>query len=61
MNYAVVILAFVFLLAFSYWFISGRHYYIGPRSEAQVVNGGVVAKDMSPDHEKAVNASGREI
>ncbi|ETS82118.1 Amino-acid permease 2 [Pestalotiopsis fici W106-1] len=62
MNYAVVILAFVFLLAFSYWFISGRHYYIGPRSEAHVVNGGVVPnKDVSPDQEKAVNASGREI
>jgi hypothetical protein len=64
MNYAVVILAFVFLLATSYWFVRGRHYYVGPRSEAHVVNGGIVvdpSSDAPPDYEKALNASGRQI
>lgn len=64
MNYAIVILAFVFLLAISYWFVQGRHYYIGPRIEAHVVNGGVVmnpSSDVLHDDEKAANASGRQI
>jgi hypothetical protein len=63
MNYAVVILAFVFLLATSYWFVRGRKYYVGPRSQAHVVNGGVV-EDPAPnvilDQEQAM-ATGRQI
>jgi hypothetical protein len=42
MNYAVVILAFVFLLSVVYWFIHGRFYYTGPRTQARVVGGVVV-------------------
>ncbi len=43
MNYAVVILVFVFLLATGYWFLRGRLYYTGPRTRAHVVNGIIVA------------------
>lgn len=63
MNYAVVILAFVFLLATSYWFVRGRKYYIGPRSQTHVVNGGVVedpAPEVILDEEKVV-ATGAQI
>ena len=42
MNYAVVILAFVFALSTGYWYIAGRKYYRGPRVEARVVDGHVV-------------------
>lgn len=42
MNYAVVILVFVLLVALVYWFIAGRKYYIGPRTRAHVVDGRIV-------------------
>jgi hypothetical protein len=49
MNYAVVILAFVMILATSYWFIHGRSYYVGPRVTAHVHNGGVVPAESESD------------
>ena len=45
MNYAVVILVFVLLVALVYWFIAGRKYYVGPRTRAHVVNGMIVKDD----------------
>ncbi|KAB5535165.1 amino acid permease [Coniochaeta sp. 2T2.1] len=42
MNYAVVILAFVMIVATVYWYIHGQTYYTGPRVTAHIVNGGVV-------------------
>lgn len=63
MNYAVVIIAFVFFLATSYWFWQGRKYYTGPRTQARIVNGGIVEDSDSSalaDYEKAI-ASGRQI
>ncbi|CAK7243576.1 MAG: polyamine transporter tpo5 [Sporothrix thermara] len=64
MNYAVVILAFVFLLATSYWFIHGRTYYTGPRTQAHI-EGGVImqtesAEDAS-DPEKTAATAGRPV
>lgn len=60
MNYAIVIMFFVFVLSLTYWFIAGRKYYRGPRTEAHIVNG-VIIKDPSAadknDGEKAVTAS----
>lgn len=57
MNYAVVIMFFVFVLSLSYWFIAGRKYYTGPRTHAHIVNG-MIVKDASEselnDREKAV-------
>jgi uncharacterized membrane protein YqiK len=47
MNYAIVVLAFVLLLAVVYWFISGRFYYIGPRTQTRIVNGMVVSDDSA--------------
>ncbi|ORY68703.1 amino acid permease [Pseudomassariella vexata] len=64
MNYAVVILAFVFLLATGYWFVAGHKYYIGPRTHARVVSGAVIEEpslEVLQDYEKAVAASGRQI
>lgn len=49
MNYAVVILAFVMLLATVYWFIHGRTYYVGPRVTAHVHNGGIVPAESESD------------
>jgi uncharacterized membrane protein YqiK len=57
MNYAVVILAFVLLVAIVYWFIAGQSYYTGPRTNAKVVNGMVVSDDSAEtlgDQEKGV-------
>jgi hypothetical protein len=45
MNYAVVILAFVFLMSVAYWVIHGQYYYTGPRTQAQVVNGRIVSAE----------------
>ena len=45
MNYAVVIMAFVLLVAIIYWFIAGRLYYTGPRTHARVVDGMVVSDE----------------
>lgn len=63
MNYAVVILAFVFVVATAYWFIAGRYYYTGPRTHAHVEAGGVVVDDSEDnnthtDPEKAAVAAG---
>jgi uncharacterized membrane protein YqiK len=49
MNYAVVILAFVMILATGYWWAKGRNYYTGPRVTAHVVDGGIV---LAEDNEK---------
>lgn len=56
MNYAVVILAFVMLIATVYWYIAGRKYYTGPRTTAHIVDGRVVAAeetDKLSDPEKS--------
>ena len=47
MNYAIVILAFVLLLAIVYWFIDGRFYYTGPRTHTRIVDGMVVSDDST--------------
>ncbi|KUI74162.1 hypothetical protein VM1G_10019 [Cytospora mali] len=60
MNYAVVILAFVFLVSMSYWFIAGKKYYVGPRTHAHVVDGMVVKQPSVAelhDGEKNVNTT----
>ncbi|KAK3941219.1 amino acid permease [Diplogelasinospora grovesii] len=60
MNYAVVILVFVLLLSTTYWFIHGRHYYTGPRTnQAHVTSDGHIANNDESDNsvsnrEKAV-------
>lgn len=46
MNYAIVIMFFVFLLSLTYWYIAGHRTYLGPRTEAHIVNG-VIIKDPS--------------
>ncbi|KAG8158462.1 hypothetical protein KVR01_011584 [Diaporthe batatas] len=60
MNYAVVILAFVLLFSLVYWYIAGRKYYVGPRTEAHVVDG-MIIKDPSKselrDGEQHVNTT----
>ncbi|KAK3378576.1 amino acid permease [Podospora didyma] len=43
MNYAVVILFFVFLVATVYWFVHGRQYYIGPLTRAHVEGGEIIS------------------
>ena len=45
MNFAVVILAAIFVCAGVYWVISGRKFYIGPISETHVVEGVAPAKE----------------
>jgi hypothetical protein len=47
MNYAVVILTFVFIVSLSYWYMAGRKYYTGPRTRAHVVNGVVVEDELA--------------
>lgn len=57
MNYAVVIMFFVFVVSLSYWFIAGNKYYTGPRTHAHVVDGEVIADPSQTDlndREKAV-------
>lgn len=56
MNYAVVILAFVMLVATVYWYIKGKKYYTGPRVTAHVVDGGVV---LTEDNEKLSDSEKR--
>lgn len=60
MNYAIVIMFFVFIVSLVYWFIAGKKYYMGPRTEAHIVNG-VIVKDPSAadknDREMAITAS----
>lgn len=60
MNYAVVILAFVFVVSLGYWFIAGKKYYIGPRTNAHIVDGVVIAQPSESelhDGEKNINAT----
>ena len=54
MNYAAVILVFVFILATAYWFIRGHKYYTGPRTQAHIVDGHIIRDDSAkvPDQEK---------
>ena len=59
MNYAVVILVFVLLVALVYWFIAGRKYYTGPRTRAHIANGMIVKDDSEGplnDSEKGVSS-----
>lgn len=57
MNYAIVIMAAVFVLSLSYWYIAGHKHYTGPRTHAHVVDGEII-KDHSDsdanDREKAI-------
>lgn len=59
MNYAVVILAVVFVVSMAYWYMHGRTYYHGPRVRAHVVEGEVVNHDTDTvsDPEKSTAAS----
>ncbi|KAJ9156448.1 Amino acid permease [Pleurostoma richardsiae] len=57
MNYAVVILFFVFFVSLAYWFIAGRKYYTGPRTRAHIVDGMIIQEESDAsinDQEKAV-------
>ena len=36
MNYAVVILVGIIVFAVIWWYMSGRHFYIGPRVKATI-------------------------
>jgi hypothetical protein len=56
MNYAVVILTFVLIVATAYWFIHGRHFYTGPRTHAHVADGEIIedASDSANDQEKSL-------
>ena len=59
MNYAAVILAFVCLIALAYWYIHGRFYYYGPRTQAHIVDGMIVSADSQGsgmDQEKGPEA-----
>lgn len=57
MNYAIVIMAAVFLISLGYWFIAGHKQYTGPRTNTHVVEGGLVDvpsdSDLN-DREKAI-------
>ena len=61
MNYAVVILAFVFVLAFSYWHIRGKYYYTGPRVRAHVVDGAIVNEENSESGEAGIAGKPAEL
>jgi len=54
MNYAVVVLAGVGLFAFVWWWAGARKYYIGPRSNTEVIVGQPVDEDRQAirSHEK---------
>lgn len=61
MNYAIVIMFFVFLVSITYWYIAGRKYYHGPRTQARIVNGMAVkepSKAEQNDREKAISSEG---
>ncbi|KAK3360235.1 amino acid permease [Lasiosphaeria hispida] len=47
MNYAIVILAFVLLVATGYWYIHGRRFYTGPRTHAHVETDGAISTAVS--------------
>lgn len=58
MNYAIVIMAAVFVLSLSYWYIAGHKHYTGPRTHIHVVGGEVHNNEHSDsdlnDREKAI-------
>ena len=56
MNYAVVVLMFVLVVATAYWFIHGRKFYIGPRTHAHLEHGEIVEDTgkVINDQEKAL-------
>ena len=39
MNYAIVVFVFVLIFSVGFWFTHGRHYYTGPRTQAQTQRG----------------------
>jgi len=45
MNYAVVVLAGVGLFAFVWWWAGARKFYVGPRSNTEVIVGQAVDED----------------
>jgi len=55
MNYAIVILAFVFIVATGYWYLQGHKHYTGPRTRAHVVDGQIINDEIGSgdDQEKA--------
>ena len=55
MNYAIVILGFIFLCAGVYWVISGRKFYVGPISETEVIDG------LQPEKDHTVLNGDRQI
>ncbi|KAL1869187.1 hypothetical protein VTK73DRAFT_3323 [Phialemonium thermophilum] len=61
MNYAVVILAFVMIVAYAYWFIRGHKYYTGPRSNAQIIGGTIVVRDGAAQTDQEKGVAGRSI
>lgn len=58
MNYAIVIMAAVFVISLTYWYIAGHKHYTGPRTNTHVVDGGGLVDAPSDsdlkDREKAV-------
>lgn len=56
MNYAVVIMFFVFLISIVYWYIAGKKYYHGPRTQAHIVNGMVVKEPSESEKNDRENA-----
>lgn len=57
MNYAVVILAAIFLAAGAYWVISGRKFYVGPISETQILEGVDTRKEKDAMEEQSPEIS----
>ena len=55
MNYAVVFLAFVLVVALVYWYIRGKKHYTGPRTRAHIVDGLVIEDEVAKlqDQEQA--------
>jgi uncharacterized membrane protein YqiK len=47
MNYAIVICAFVLLFAIVYWYLGGRHFYTGPRTRANIVEGMIISEEST--------------
>jgi len=39
MNYAIVLLAAIFLFSAVYWYAGGRKWYVGPISETEIIDG----------------------
>lgn len=56
MNYAIVIMFFVFVISISYWYIAGKKYYHGPRTQAHIVNGMVIKEPSESERNDGENA-----